>query len=77
MLGNCMSKSSVQVELIGRILANLRVGSVLDRGSDCRRAAPIKLHEAITYLRKWHPELDILRVEFFAMIEIVSSSPLN
>jgi hypothetical protein len=26
---------------------------------------------------KWHPDLDILRVELVAMIEIVSASPLN
>ena len=39
--------------------------------------AACNLHEAITYLRKWHPDLDVLRVEFVAMIEIVSGSPLN
>jgi hypothetical protein len=27
--------------------------------------------------RKWHPDFDILRVEFVALIEIVSGSPLN
>jgi len=42
-----------------------------------KQVAACDLHEAITYLRKWHPELDILRVEFVAMIEIVSGSPLN
>jgi hypothetical protein len=35
------------------------------------------LHEAITYIRKCHPDLDILRIEFVAMIEIVSGSPLD
>jgi hypothetical protein len=29
------------------------------------------------YVRKWHPDLDILRVEFVAMIELLSGSPLN
>jgi hypothetical protein len=42
-----------------------------------KQVAACDLHEAITYLRKWHPDLDILRVEFVAMIEIVSGSPLN
>jgi hypothetical protein len=37
--------------------------------------AVCNLLEAITYLRKWHPDLDILRVEFVALIEIVSGSP--
>jgi hypothetical protein len=42
-----------------------------------KQVAACDLHEAITYLRTWHPELDILRVEFVALIEIVSGSPLN
>ena len=39
--------------------------------------AACDLHEAITHLQKWHLGLDVLRVEFVAMIEIVSGSPLN
>jgi hypothetical protein len=27
--------------------------------------------------RRWRPDFDILRVEFVALIEIVSGSPLN
>ena len=42
-----------------------------------KQVAACDLHEAITYLRKWHPDLDVLRVEFVAIIEIVSGSPLN
>jgi hypothetical protein len=42
-----------------------------------KQVAACDLHEAIAYLRKWHPDLDVLRVEFIAMIEIVSGSPLN
>ena len=42
-----------------------------------RQVAACDLHEAITYLRKWHPDFDILRVEFVDLIEIVSCSPLN
>jgi hypothetical protein len=42
-----------------------------------KQVAACDLHEAITYLRKWHPDLDVLRAEFVAMIEIVSGSPLN
>jgi hypothetical protein len=42
-----------------------------------KRVAACDLHEAITYMRKWHPGLDILRVELVALIEMVSGSPLN
>jgi hypothetical protein len=28
-------------------------------------------------VRKWHPDLDIQRVELVAMIEMLSGSPLN
>jgi len=42
-----------------------------------KQVAACDLYEAIAYLRKWHPEFDILRVEFVAVIEIVSGSPLN
>jgi hypothetical protein len=31
----------------------------------------------MAYMRKCHPDLDILRVEFVTLIEIVSGSPLN
>ena len=42
-----------------------------------KRVAACDLHEAIAYMRKWHPGLDILRVELVALIEMVSGSPLN
>jgi hypothetical protein len=42
-----------------------------------KRVAACGLHEAIAYLRKWHPDLDIQRVELVAMIEMLSGSPLN
>jgi len=42
-----------------------------------KQVAACALHEAIAYVRKWHPDFDILRVEFVALIEIVSGSPLN
>jgi hypothetical protein len=31
----------------------------------------------MAHMRKCHPDLDIMRVEFVALIEIVSGSPLN
>jgi len=42
-----------------------------------KRVPACDLHEAIAYLRKWHPDLDILRVELVAVIEMLSGSPLN
>jgi hypothetical protein len=42
-----------------------------------RRVAACDLHEAIAYIRKWQPELDIQRIELVAVIEMVSGSPLN
>jgi hypothetical protein len=42
-----------------------------------KRIAACDLYEALAYFRKWHPDLDIFRVEFVALIEIVSGSPLN
>jgi hypothetical protein len=39
--------------------------------------AACDLHEAVTYMRKRHPDFDILRVEFVALIEMLSGSPLN
>jgi hypothetical protein len=42
-----------------------------------KRVAATDLHEAIAYMRKWHSDLDILRVELVALIEMVSGSPLN
>lgn len=35
------------------------------------------LLEAMAYMRKCHPDLDTVRVEFLALIAIVSGSPLN
>jgi len=42
-----------------------------------KRVAACDLHEALAYMRKWHPDLDILRVELVAVIEMLSGSPLN
>jgi hypothetical protein len=42
-----------------------------------KRVAACDLPEAIAYMRKWHPDLDIQRVELVAMIEMLSGSPLN
>jgi hypothetical protein len=42
-----------------------------------KRVAACDLHEAIAYMRKWHSELDIQRVELVALIEMVSGSPLD
>ena len=41
------------------------------------RVAPSDLTEAIAYIRKWHSDLDIQRVELVAMIEMLSGSPLS
>ena len=41
------------------------------------RVAGCSLHEAMTYMRKFHADVDILRVEFVALIEMVSGSPLD
>jgi hypothetical protein len=42
-----------------------------------KRVAACDSHEAIAYMRKWHSDLDIQRLELVALIEIVSGSPLN
>jgi hypothetical protein len=42
-----------------------------------RLVAACDLQEAMVYVRRWHAELDILRIEFVALIEILSGSPLN
>ena len=42
-----------------------------------KRVAATDLHEAIAYMRKWHSDLDIQRVELVALIEMLSGSPLN
>ena len=39
--------------------------------------AACDLHEAIAYMRKWHPDLDIQHVELVALAEMVSGSPLD
>jgi hypothetical protein len=41
------------------------------------RVAARSLLEATLYMEKWHAELDVVHVEFVAMIEMVSGSPLN
>ena len=48
-----------------------------DNESPVKQVAACDLHEAVTHLRKWHPDFDILRAKFVALIEIVSASPLN
>lgn len=45
--------------------------------SPVERVAARSLHEAMIYMRKFHADVDILRVEFVALIEIVSGSPLD
>ena len=53
-------------------------GQALGEGElPVKQVAACDLHEAFAYLHKWHPDFDILRVEFVALIEIVSGSPLN
>jgi len=42
-----------------------------------KRVAASDLHETIAYMRKWHSDLDTLRVELVALIELVCGSPLN
>lgn len=42
-----------------------------------KRVAACDLQEAIVYMRKWHPDFDILQVELVAMIEMLSGSPLD
>ena len=42
-----------------------------------KQVAATDLHEAIAFMRKWHSDLDIRRVELVALIEMVSGSPLN
>jgi hypothetical protein len=41
------------------------------------RVAACNIYEAIVYMRKSHPDLDVLRIEFVAMIQMVSGSPLD
>ena len=42
-----------------------------------KQVAACHLHEAVVYMRKRYPEFDILRVEFVALIEMISGSPLD
>jgi hypothetical protein len=42
-----------------------------------KQVAACNLHEAITYMQEWHADFDILRVEFVALIEMLSGSPLD
>jgi hypothetical protein len=48
-----------------------------ERETPVKQVAACDLHEAMAYIRKWHPDLDVLRVEFVALIELVSGSPLT
>jgi hypothetical protein len=41
------------------------------------RVAACNIREAMAYMREFHADLDILRVELVAVIEMVSGSPLN
>jgi hypothetical protein len=42
-----------------------------------KRVAACDLMEAMLYLRQRHPDLDIVRVDLVALIEMVSGSPLH
>jgi len=42
-----------------------------------KQIAACNLQEAMTYMRKRHAEFDILRVEFLALIEMLSGSPVD
>jgi len=42
-----------------------------------KRVAACDLQEAMVYMRKWYADLDIVRVELVAVIEMLSGSPLN
>jgi hypothetical protein len=35
------------------------------------QVAASDVHEAMVYMHKYHPDLDVVRVEFVALIEIV------
>jgi hypothetical protein len=48
-----------------------------EAGPSALQVAACDVHQAMIYMRKCHPDLDILRVEFVALIELVSGSPLN
>ena len=48
-----------------------------EREPPVKQIAACDLHQAVAHMRKCHPDLDIMRVEFVALIEIVSGSPLN
>jgi hypothetical protein len=55
----------------------LFTGQALGNDEPPRRlVAACDLQEAMVYVRKSH-DLDVLRVEFVALIEMVSGSPLN
>jgi len=45
--------------------------------SPVKRIAACDLQEAMVYMWEWHPDLDIVRVELVAVIEMLSGSPLN
>jgi hypothetical protein len=42
-----------------------------------KQVAACDLREAVVYMRKWHADLDISRVEFVALIELVSGSSVD
>jgi len=42
-----------------------------------KQVAARDVQEAMVYTRKWHADLDIVRVELVAVIEMLSGSPLN
>jgi hypothetical protein len=53
-------------------------GQADDQGEPrVHRIAACDLNEAMLYMAKWHPGVDVTRAEFVAMIEMVSGSPLN
>ena len=56
-----------------RHLLDVRARSTKRLDSDLAAAVLVKP----AYFNSWHPDLDIRRVEFIALVEIVSGSPLN
>jgi hypothetical protein len=46
-------------------------------GVPVKRVAAADLHGTIAYMQRWHAELDVLRAELVALIQMLAGSPLN